>query len=104
MAYAPSLEEDIAASIEAFIRNIGAVTPNDEGFTRETDLFDSGYLDSIGFVALTTHLEEQFSYRPTEAELFAPEFTTIGGIARLAAATVETGFDRHSHVSNKDEM
>lgn len=52
---------------------------------RDTDLFDEGILDSLGFVDLLLHLEREFDLRVTSDQLDFDAFRTIRRIAQLAA-------------------
>lgn len=76
----------IAAFIEDYIRTTTAIGADDAGFGQDTDLFDSGYVDSLALVALTAFIEDTFVITLSEDDLFAVDFTTISGIARLVAA------------------
>ena len=42
--------ESIASRVEAFVRTRFEVDPNDDDFDRSVDLYDRGYIDSVGFV------------------------------------------------------
>lgn len=74
---------DAATRIEAFIRREAAVADDDPTFTRQVNLFDTGYLDSLTVVALTVHVEEAFGVPITDDDLFDPRFATIDGMAKL---------------------
>lgn len=77
------------ADLERCIRDIGRILPTDSDFGQNSELFESGYLDSLGIVALTTYIEQHFSVTLTEQHLFDPRFTTIAGIAEII--TLDTG-------------
>lgn len=60
------------------------------------DLFETGLLDSLGFVNLLVALEETFEIKLPLEELDIDQFRTMNGIAeliemRLPAQTVEVG-------------
>lgn len=76
---------DAATRIEEFIRREAAVADDDPGFTRQVNLFDTGYLDSLTLVALTVHVEEVLGVPITDDDLFDPRFATIDGMAELIA-------------------
>jgi acyl carrier protein len=76
----------IRATIERLVRDIGNIAPDDSRFGESTDLFDSGYIDSLGIVSLTARIETEFGVTPTEQDLFDPRFTTIAGMAEIIAA------------------
>lgn len=77
----------IQSNLEQFVREVGGIPPTDHTFSPQSELFDSGYLDSLGIVALTTYVEEQFGIALTEEQLFDPRFITIAGIAQIVASS-----------------
>ncbi len=78
-------KSSIDDAIEQFVRDVGRVSIDDREFSHTIELFDSGYLDSLGIVALTAFIEETFAITLTEEDLFDPRFTTIAGIAEIIA-------------------
>ena len=64
------------------------IAKDDPDFSRDIDLFDTGYLDSLGLVALTTFLEDTYAFSLTGEDFFDPAFTTINGMARLLTERV----------------
>lgn len=49
----------------------------------QADLFDSGVVDSLSFVELLVHLEEEFGKRIELEELDLDDFRTVAKIARV---------------------
>jgi acyl carrier protein len=49
----------------------------------DTDLFETGILDSFGFVELIGFLEQETGQSVTEAEMDDPRFTTVAGIVEV---------------------
>lgn len=49
----------------------------------ETDLFESGTLDSVVLVGLLTKLEESFDLEIPPSEFSPENFSTVGGMTRL---------------------
>jgi acyl carrier protein len=74
---------EVADSVEAFVRRHFNVSPSDTGFGREVDLFESGYVDSVGVAELLDYLTQQFEVEIPESELFSDEFSNIDGIASI---------------------
>ena len=74
--------EDIAGSIEGFIRDRFDVRPSDATFGRTVSLWEQGYVDSIGVVEVIDFLESTFAVTIPEEALFSPGFTHIDGMAR----------------------
>jgi acyl carrier protein len=70
------------AVIEAFVRSKFDVAASDPGFSRKSDLYEDGYIDSVGIVELLAFLETEFDVEVPEAELLSEDFSTIEGIAR----------------------
>jgi acyl carrier protein len=78
-------EGDVARRIEGFVRNTFSVAPQDPRFGRDIDLFDEGYVDSVGLAEMLGFLEEEFGVEVPDTDLVSEEFTTIDGIARVVA-------------------
>jgi acyl carrier protein len=55
----------------------------------DADLFELGALDSLSFVELLLHLEQQFAIRIPGEDLEMDQFRTIRGIARFVAGQRE---------------
>jgi acyl carrier protein len=49
----------------------------------DTDLFETGILDSFGFVELLGFLEKETGHPVTEEQMDDPRFTSVGGIVRV---------------------
>jgi acyl carrier protein len=75
--------EPIAASLEEFIRREGRVEADDPDFSRQVNLFDAGYLDSLGVVHLITHLEVAFGLELSDEALADPAFVSIDGMSAI---------------------
>ena len=76
-------EQDVAAAVEQFARREFSIKDSDPRFDRTVDLFDDGYVDSIGVIELIQFVESTFAVDIPEEDLFSPEFSTIDGIARI---------------------
>ena len=85
----------IADRIEAYVRSQFEVDPSDGGFDRTVDLFELGYVDSVGFAELLAFLSEEFGVEVPEDDLLSDEFLRIDGMAmivsRLTADTAALG-------------
>jgi acyl carrier protein len=79
------IPESIASRVEAFVRTRFEVDPNDDDFDRSVDLYDRGYIDSVGFVELLAFLGQEFRVEIPEEDLLSDEFLTIDGIATIVA-------------------
>jgi acyl carrier protein len=76
-------EQNVAAAVEEFARREFSIKPSDRRFDRAVDLFEEGYVDSIGVIELIEFLEKTFVIEIPEEDLFSPEFSSIDGIARI---------------------
>jgi acyl carrier protein len=67
------------------------VSPADPGFGQQTDLFDNGYVDSVGLAELLGFVEDEFGVEIPDEILVGDEFATIDGmsqaVCRLAVST-----------------
>ena len=73
----------IADTVEAFIRRRFDIPDSDDYFSRRINLWDEGYVDSLGMTELIVFLESSFSIKVPDTVLFSPQFTSIDGIASL---------------------
>ena len=79
-------EAHVANELEAFIRDHFQIPDDDDLFTREVNLWEEGYVDSMGVVEVLAFLEDHFAVEIPKELLFDPSFTTVEGIARLIAS------------------
>jgi acyl carrier protein len=82
----PSLEH----RIEEFIRTQFSVDRTDPGFSREADLFEGGYVDSMGIVELLEFLQKEFKVEIPDDELLTDDFSSITGMARIVSRCLES--------------
>ena len=59
-------------------------------FSRRINLWDEGYVDSMGVVEIIEYLETTYQIKIPEAVLFSPDFTHIDGIASFVVALKES--------------
>ena len=78
----PSIIEN---RIEKFIRTQFNVSPTDPRFDRGVDLFESGYIDSIGIVELLEFLSQEFDVQIPDDDLLSEDFSSIMGIAQIVS-------------------
>jgi acyl carrier protein len=74
---------DAEARIEAFVRAQFAISPTDPSFERSADLFEGGYIDSVGIVELLDFLGEEFGVELPESDLLSDDFSTVEGLAAI---------------------
>lgn len=75
----------IEPRIEEFIRTQFSISPTDPGFDREVDLFEGGYVDSVGIAELLEFLSEEVGVEIPDADLLSDDFSSIAGIARIVS-------------------
>jgi D-alanine--poly(phosphoribitol) ligase subunit 2 len=78
----------IADRIEVFVRTQFEVDPGDDGFDRTVDLFELGYVDSVGFAELLAFLGEEFGVDVPEEDLLSNVFLSIDGMAEIVSRLV----------------
>jgi acyl carrier protein len=71
--------------LEAFLREMAQIQEEDNEFTRTVQLFDAGYIDSIGVVSLMDFIETSFGIELAEEDLFDERFATINGMSEIIA-------------------
>ena len=76
--------------IEEFIRSQFSVSPTDPGFGRSADLFEEGYVDSVGVVEVLEFLNEEFDVEIPDDDLLSDDFSNIAGIAQIVARNLKT--------------
>jgi acyl carrier protein len=83
-------ERDVAQRLEDFLRDSFAVNPTDPHFGRNVNLFESGYVDSVGLAETLGFVEEEFGVQVPDEELLSDDFATIDGMAQ-AVVRLATG-------------
>lgn len=81
--------DEIAERLEAFIRTQYSISADDPGFTRDVDLFDLGYVDSIGLVELLAFISTSFEVEIEDDDLLSDEFSNIDGMAKIVCRQAE---------------
>lgn len=74
-------ETEVAERIEAYAREHFAISSTDPRFGRDVDLFDGGYVDSLGLAEMLEYLESEWGVAVSDEELLSDEFATIDGMA-----------------------
>lgn len=78
-----SAAQERASDAEERIRRIFLEQLALEVPSADTDLFETGVVDSLTFVELLFHLEQEFGRRIALEELELSDLQTISGIARV---------------------
>lgn len=82
--------ETYAVVLEAFIRKNFLVRPDDAYFDGNVNLWEEGYVDSMGVIEVIAFLEETFNVTIPDEMLFSPDFTSISGMSKLIAELKST--------------
>jgi acyl carrier protein len=83
-------ESRIEHRIEEFIRMQFGISPTDPMFNRQVNLFEAGYVDSMGIVELLEFLRGEFSVEIPDDDLLADDFSSIAGITRIVSRNMMT--------------
>lgn len=81
-------QHDVASRIETFIRNSFQIAADDPGFRRDVDLFELGYVDSVGVIETLAFIASDFGVEVPDEALLSDDFATIDGMARVVADLV----------------
>jgi acyl carrier protein len=84
-------QAEVAQGIEAFVRKTFAVSGSDPNFGAQTDLFEGGYVDSVGLAEMLGFIEDSFGVTVPDEELLSEEFASIEGIARTVSRLNSSG-------------
>jgi acyl carrier protein len=79
---------DVRGRIRAFIVSEFRVPDDDPQFTDEANLFENGYVDSMGLVELIAFIESTFHVKLSEGILFSEKFTNIDGMGEAVAELI----------------
>jgi acyl carrier protein len=86
----PQLEIELDDLITRWVRKNAQTNGNGHvELTRQTNLIESGLLDSIGFVELIVFMEGQTGCNIDLTDVDPSEFTTVEGLSRIALRNVQ---------------
>jgi acyl carrier protein len=90
------IESRIEHRIEEFIRMQFGISPTDPMFNRQIDLFEAGYVDSMGIVEVLEFLRGEFNVEIPDDDLLADDFSHIAGISQIVSRNLlsQTGGSR----------
>jgi acyl carrier protein len=73
----------VGEGLETFVRTAFAIDPSDGLFSREVDLFDAGYVDSVGLTEVLAFIVEAYGVDIPDEQLLSEEFACIDGMATV---------------------
>ncbi len=80
------MSDDIQSKLSGFIRKQYMIPDDDANFTPDTQLFDSGYIDSFGMNDLIAFIEKEFGVKFEDKDISQG---ALDSIANMAAAIVK---------------
>ena len=83
-------QDDVSDQLEAFLRIQYRIRADDSGFARDVDLFEHGYVDSVGLVELLAFMTGRFDVEIDDDDLLSDDFSTIQGMAKVVCRQVQT--------------
>jgi len=88
----PQLEIEVVDLVVGWVKKNMQTNGNGHvELTENTDLMESGLLDSIGFVELIVFMESQMACNIDLTDVDPGEFTTVQGLCRIALRNDQAG-------------
>lgn len=75
--------DDIERIIDEYLREQLEITEDDDDYGVELNLFDAGYLDSVGAMQLIVFIEERFAVEISQKDITLYPMNTIEEIASV---------------------
>jgi len=76
---------DIGSELRNFVRQRFSIPQDDPDFTDDVDLFNYGYVDSLGAVELTGFIDQQFGVAFTDSDWINFPLSSIREISAFIA-------------------
>jgi acyl carrier protein len=80
---------DIGSELRNFVRQRFSIPQDDPDFTDDVDLFNYGYIDSLGAVELTGFIEQQFGVAFTDSDWINFPLSSIREISTFIAKRIK---------------
>jgi methoxymalonate biosynthesis acyl carrier protein len=80
---------DIGSELRNFVRRRFFIPKDDPDFTDDVDLFNYGYIDSLGAVELTGFVEQQFGVAFTDSDWINFPLSSIREISAFIAKRIK---------------
>jgi len=81
--------ENISSELRNFVRQQFSIPEDDRDFTDDVDLFNYGYIDSIGAVELTGFVERQFGVVFADVDWINFPLSSIREISMFVARRIK---------------
>ena len=76
--------ENVKDMLRAFIMEYANIAEDDPDFSDDVDLFDYGYVDSLGATEIVLYLEDAFHISITQEDITLYPMNTVNEIAEVA--------------------
>jgi acyl carrier protein len=84
-------EEEIASEVRTFVQQQFSIPKDDPDFSDDIDLFNFGYVDSIGAVELTGFVDRQFGVQFTDSDWISYPLSSIREISTFVTKRLKEG-------------
>ena len=75
--------EEILQALDAFVREHFEIEPDDEDYSEDVNLFEFGYVDSMGATEIILFAEERFGIHITQKDITLYPMNTVREIAAV---------------------
>lgn len=79
--------DEITENLENYIRDRFDIG-DDPDYTTDVDLFEYGFLDSMGAMEVITHIEEEYGIKITQKDIILYPMNTVREIAEVVAEKI----------------
>ncbi|MBR4157531.1 MAG: acyl carrier protein [Oscillospiraceae bacterium] len=80
--------EEIVSALDAFVREHFEVEPDDADYSTEINLFDYGYVDSMGATEIILFAEERFGVHVTQKDVTLYPMNSVSEIAQVISRKI----------------
>ena len=80
--------EEIVSTLDAFVREHFEIEPDDGDYSAEVNLFDYGYVDSMGATEIILFAEERFGVHITQKDATLYPMNSVTEIAQVISKKI----------------
>lgn len=85
------MEKNVKDALRSYIMEYASIEPDEPDFSDDVDLFDYGFVDSLGATEIVLFLEETFHVKITQADITLYPMNTINEIAGVVERKLDEG-------------